>query len=128
MKKTRRFVARAVAYALATAAAVIVIAGYYESAGLLVTQIALIAGPTLVPFLILRGRSTRASWVVIALMTAAGWACTVYTDTRPYEGGGASFAVFFGWFGCLVASVVAVVARLAAGFGDRRKGPGVRRG
>lgn len=122
--ETRRFVARAAAYALATAAAVIVIAGYFESAGLLVTQIALIAGPTLVPFLIVRGRPTRANWVVIALLTAAGWSWTIYTDTRPYEGGGASFAVLFGWFGCLVASVVAIVARRAARVRERPKEPG----
>ena len=124
--ETRRFVARAVGYALAIAVAVIIGAGYYESAGLLVSQIALIAGPTVVPFLILRGRPTRASRFVIALLTAAGWACTVYIDTRPHEGGGASFAVFFGWFGCLVAGVAAIVARLAARFRERHKEPGVR--
>lgn len=125
--ETRRFVGRAAAYALATAAVVIVVGGYYESAGLLVSQIALIAGPTLVPFLIVCGRPSRANWVILALLTAAGWAWTVYTDTRPYQGGGASFAVFFGWFGCLIASVVAIVARLAARIRERRKGPGVGR-
>lgn len=125
--ETGRFVGRAAAYALATAVVVIAAARYYESAGLLVSQIALIAGPTLVPFLILCGRPTRAGWVVLALLTASGWACTVYADTRPYEGGGASFAVFFGWFGCLVASVVAIVARLAARVRERRKGLGVGR-
>ena len=125
--ETGRFVGRAAAYALATAAVVIAFAGYYESAGLLVSQIALIAGPTLVPFLILCGRPSRANWAVVALLSAAGWAWTVYTDTRPYEDGGASFAVFFGWFGCLVASVVAIVARLAARVRERRKGLGVGR-
>ncbi|OWK31388.1 hypothetical protein SPDO_13970 [Sphingomonas dokdonensis] len=124
----RRFVGWAAAYALATAAVVIAVAGYFENAGLLVSQVALIAGPTLVPFLILCGRPTRAGWVVLALLTAAGWAWTVYTDTRPYQGGGASFAVFFGWFGCLVASVVAGVARLAARIRKRRQEPGVRQG
>jgi FtsH-binding integral membrane protein len=123
--ETRRFVGRAAAYALATAAVVIAVAGYYESAGLLVSQIALIAGPTLVPFLILCGRPSQANWAVLALLTAAGWVWTVYIDTRPYEGGGASFAVFFGWFGCLVASVVAIVTRLAARVRERRKGLGV---
>jgi len=51
------------------------------------------------------------SWLVIAAVLIAGWSYVVYVDTRPYEGGGASFALLFGWLTCFVAFVVAALVR-----------------
>lgn len=96
-------------FALLTAAAVIVGAGYYESPLLLLMQVVFIAGPTFVPLAILsrRGAGLTASRVALALFITAGWAYVVYVDTRPYTGGGASFALLVGWFTCFVAGFLA---------------------
>ena len=98
-------------FALLTAAAVIAGAGYYESLGLLIMQIVFIAGPTFVPLAILsrRGAVLTASRVALALFITAGWAYVVYVDTRPYTGGGASFALLLGWFTCFIAGIIATI-------------------
>ena len=111
-------------FALLLTTAVIVLAGYYESLGLLLMQILFIAGPTAVPLLILpkRGWIALVSWLVIASLMTVGWSYVVYIDTRPYQGGGATFAVLLGWFTCLVAFLVAsLVAALHWRFGGGGK-------
>ena len=87
-------IALSVAFGLLTAAVVITLAGYYESPRLLLFQIALIAGPTIVPLMPLPrdGPAMVPGWVAVALLMSAGWAYVIYIDTRPYTGGGASFA------------------------------------
>ena len=101
-------------YALAVSTLVILLAGYYQS-GALVEQVALIAIPTFAPFLILAlfGRCNRPVLLTVAAVVGLGWIFTVYVDTRPYTGGGASFAVFFGWLSSLIACAVALVAGIA---------------
>ena len=109
-------------FSLALAATVIAVAGYYESAGLLVAQVLFIAGPTVVPFLALpkKGIVGLGSWVFTASLLVAGWSYVAYVDTRPYTGGGASFAVLFGWFTCFVAIILAaLISLLQARFGGR---------
>lgn len=100
-------------FAFLTAAVVIFAAGYYSSVGLLLWQVAFIAGPTFVPLALLsrRGAFMKVSRIAIALLISAGWAFVVYVDTRPYTGGGASFALLFGWFGCAIATLAATVVR-----------------
>lgn len=98
-------------FALLTAAVVIVAAGYFTSTGLLFWQVAFIAGPTFLPLALLsrRGSFVKVSRVAVALFITAGWAFVVYVDTRPYTGGGASFALLFGWFGCAIATLATTV-------------------
>ena len=113
-------------FALLTAAAVILLAGYYETPGLLIAQIAFIAAPTFIPLALLRkgGRVMTASWIGVALMMSAGWGYVVYLDTRPYTGGGASFAMLVGWAACCVAGVIAVfMSGLEAWLRRRRRVP-----
>ena len=97
------------AVALFTAAAVVILGSYYESPLLLVFQIALIAGPTFIPLALLPrgGAGMAAYWVALALIMLVGWGYVVHLDTRPYIGGGASFAMLFGWFTCFVAGLIA---------------------
>lgn len=104
-------IALSVAFGLLTAAVVITLAGYYESPRLLLFQIALIAGPTIVPLMPLPrdGPAMVPGWVAVALLMSAGWAYVIYIDTQPYTGGGASFALLLGWFTCFVAGIVAVI-------------------
>ena len=103
-----------IGFSLTLAAIVIAVAGYYESAGLLVGQLLFVAGPTVVPFLVLpkRGIVGLGGWLFTAVLLVAGWSYVVYVDTRPYTGGGASFALLFGWFTCFVAVVVATAIRV----------------
>jgi hypothetical protein len=95
--------------ALVTALAVIILGGYYESPLLLALQIALIAGPTFLPLALLPrgGPAIATSWVVLSLIMLMGWGYVVHVDTRPYTGGGASFAILFGWFACFIAGILA---------------------
>jgi hypothetical protein len=120
-RDTARYLLASAIFSLLVAATVIVLGGYYESPTLLLMQIVLIAGPTFLPFLALpkEGRFVVACWVLIAAMLMAGWSYVVYVDTRPYTGGGASFAVLFGWFTCLVAVMIAVILLLFSQFGRR---------
>ena len=98
-------------FAVLTATAVIASAGYYETPSLLFMQIVFIAVPTFVPLALLsrRGSVVTASRVALALFITAGWAYVVYLDTRPYTGGGASFALLIGWFTCFIAGIIATI-------------------
>jgi hypothetical protein len=100
--------------ALIMAAAVIAAAGYYEGPNLLFGQLVAIAGPTAVPLIVLpnRGRIAAAGWLGIAPLLICAWSYVVYVDTRPYQGGGASFAVLIGWFACFIATGIAVLVRV----------------
>ena len=97
------------AFASVVAVTVIALAGYYESPSLLIGQLILLAGPTFTAFLPLPkvGRTAVISWLVISALLIAGWGYVVYIDTRPYQGGGASFALLFGWFTCVIGTVLA---------------------
>ena len=120
--KHRRHLTISIGFSIALAAIVIAVADYYESPGLLVAQVLLIAGPTVVPFLVLpkEGFVGFASWLFIACLLVVGWSYVAYVDTRPYIGGGASFATLFGWFACFVALVLAALITLMhAWFGER---------
>ena len=96
-------------FAILVAVAVIIMAGYYESPQLLIFQLVMIAGPTFAAFLPLPKvvRTAVIYWLAIAALLIAGWGYVVYIDTRPYLGGGASFALLFGWFTCVIGIVLA---------------------
>ena len=49
---------------------------------------------------------------MVATLLVAAWGYVVFVDTRPDQGGGATFAVFIGWFGCALASAIAIIANL----------------
>src|SRR3546814_14297575 len=51
--------------------------------------------------------------LVVALMVVGGWARVVYIDTRPYEGGGATFSFLLGWAACTLAFLMAVLLAIA---------------
>ena len=112
-RDANRHLIASVAFAILVAVTVIVAAGYYESPLLLVTQLLFIAGPTLGAFLPLPklGRAAVIAWLVIAALLIAGWGYVVYVDTRPYKGGGASLALLFGWFTCMIATLLALAIR-----------------
>ena len=113
-RDTKRHLIASAAFAFLLAVTVIVMAGYYESPLLLIAQLLLIAGPTFAAFLPLPrvGQTAIVSWLVIAAVLIAGWGYVVYIDTRPYQGGGASFALLFGWFTCVIGTLLASVVRL----------------
>ena len=118
-----RYLQLSVACSFFLAAAVIALGGYYEGPGLLIAQVAFIVGPSLAPFLVLpkQGRLKLGAWIFIALLLTAGWSYVIYVDTRPYSGGGASFAVLFGWFTCFVAFILALLVSIfQPRFGGRR--------
>jgi hypothetical protein len=108
-------------FTIALAAAVIVAAGYYVNPFLLVGQILGIGLPSYAPFAILALARLKSAWATlpIAGIILFGWARVVYIDTRPYEGGGASFAILVGWAACVLAMVLAV---LFAAVRDMRSG------
>ena len=111
------------AFALTLSFVVVLLAGYYESPGLLPFQLLSIAGPTVLPLLILSGpgRLALLGWLLAACLLAVGWSYVIYIDTRPYEGGGASFALLAGWFTCFVAFAFAALVRaFCALFAARR--------
>ena len=111
------------AFAVLTAIAVVLLGGYYESPLLFVLQIAVVAGPTFLPLALLPkcGWSALVGWAALALLMLGGWGYVVYLDTRPYAGGGASFAVLFGWFTCFIAGVIAGVISLLSALLDARR-------
>lgn len=108
-RETRPHLIASATFAILVAVTVVIVAGYYESPLLLIFQLLLIAGPTYVAFLPLPkvGQRKVIYWLVIAALLIAGWGYVVYVDTRPYQGGGASFALLFGWFTCVVGTVLA---------------------
>lgn len=111
-------------FAALLTAAVILFADYYESPEGLVMQIALIAGPSFLPFSALASGKDPPRWMlaVVTAVIAAGWALVVYEDTRPYTGGGASMAVLFGWMTCIVAVLLALLLVGVNGAIRRRRG------
>jgi len=115
-----------VIFSLTLAALVIAIGNYYAGPSLLLPQIVFVAGPTLVPLLILprTGKPALAAWIFIAVLLVGGWSYVVYVDTRPYTGGGASFAWLIGWFACFVALILAAsLSAVAFLLGGRRRPP-----
>lgn len=101
--------------------------GYYTGLELLGRQLLLIAGPTFLPFLFLaaRRRTGWLAWAAVAAPLVAGWSYVVYVDTRPYAGGGASFAALLGWLACLLALAVALLIVLASAVRARLSKPGL---
>src|SRR3546814_13271225 len=81
----------------------------------------MIALPTFSPFAFLGAALVRNGWItlVVALMVVGGWARVVYIDTRPYEGGGATFSFLLGWAACTLAFLMAVL--LAIEWDARRR-------
>src|SRR3546814_9616808 len=75
----------------------------------------MIALPTFSPFAFLGAALVRNGWItlVVALMVVGGWARVVYIDTRPYEGGGATFSFLLGWAACTLAFLMAVLLAIA---------------
>lgn len=108
----RTYLIRSAVFVLLLTAAVIVTAGYYERPALLINQVAFIAGPSFVPFALLSAGKVRGTtvWLAFAVLLSIAWGYVASVDSRPYQGGGASFAVFAGWAGCVLASLAALLA------------------
>lgn len=106
-----RFIGLSAACSIILAIAVIFLAGYYESPGLLMMQLAIIGIPTAVPFIILSAMPGQRLFPAIVCWTilVAGWGYVVHLDTQPYQGGGASLAPVLGIFACGGACLVAAV-------------------
>src|SRR3546814_18510745 len=87
----------------------------FRSSPGLVAQMVMIALPTFAPFAFLGAALVRNGWItlVVALMVVGGWARVVYIDTRPYEGGGATFSFLLGWAACTLAFLLAVLLAVA---------------
>lgn len=85
--------------------------GYYESLELLLFQIPAMALPIFVPLALLASTERPRAWGVtlVGAIIAVGWGYMAYVDSQPYQGGGASFAIFFGWAASLLAAVVATL-------------------
>ena len=101
---------------LVLAGALIIVAGYYSSPGLLVVQLLAIGLPIFVPLALLSGTTGggRALGIlIVGAILAAGWGYVAYLDTRPYVGGGASLALLAGWTASVVAALVASLFRVA---------------
>lgn len=107
----KAYMTQSLIFVLVLAAVVITVAGYYARPSQLINQIALIAGPSLLPFAILEtgGARGRGVWCVFAALLVIAWGYVAYVDSRPYQGGGASFAVFAGWLGSAFACLMAVL-------------------
>lgn len=122
-RSSRRYLAASALFAAVLAAAVIASAGYYVNPVLLVGQMLGIGLPSYAPFVVLALARVRNAWatLLIAGIILLGWSRVVYIDTRPYEGGGASFAILVGWAACALALVLA--ALLAAGRDLLRSAP-----
>lgn len=103
------------------AATVIAAADYYVNPILLVGQMLAIGLPSYAPFAVLALARVRSAWanLLIADVILLGWWRVVYIDTRPYEGGGASFAILVGWAACALALVSAALFGVAR---DMRRG------
>ena len=101
---------------LVIAGALIFVADYYSSPGLLIVQLLAIGLPIFVPFALLSGTTggIRAlGIVVVGAILAAGWGYVAYLDTRPYGGGGASLALLSGWTTSVIAALIASLFRVA---------------
>jgi hypothetical protein len=107
----RHYLSASATFAIILAGVVIVLAGYYESPGLLVGQVLAIALPAFAPFAFLGAAKVRSGWVtaVVASMVIGGWARVVWIDTRPCDGGGATMALLVGWAACTLAFLMAAV-------------------
>ncbi len=112
--RSRTLAASAVVTSAATAF-VIVACGYYESVGLLVTQVALIGGPILVPLVVsaLASRNRPKLWWSTAAILALGWGFVVYCDAAPSRSVDANFAIIAGWLASAVALALAVIGVIA---------------
>lgn len=110
-----RYLAIAAAVGIGWAVLLILVADYYENAGMVPMQLLLIAGPVMVPFVPLAwaGHWRRIGTVVAGAMVALGWAYVGYADTRPDTGGGASLAMVVGWAASAVALLTGIAFRLA---------------
>ena len=124
-----RYIGASAAFSLALTAIVIISPGYYESPGLLMMmQIAFIFCPAMLPFLVLLGASRRKiPAVTCAALLVLGWVYVVYVDTRQYEGGGASFAILFGWAASVASAILAAVLVAASHTGQLPPDSGWRR-
>ena len=110
--------------------AIMTVGSYYESVSLLATQLPMLALPIAVPLVIasLSRHHPRAIWSVTALILAVGWGYVLYTDLRPDQGIGPSFAIVMGWFASVVASCVTLLwitgAAIASAVRRKRTGAG----
>ena len=110
-----KLLAVSLVFTLVATLVVILIAGYSDSLMSLGAMMPMIAGPIMLPFLILTFRryTSLTAWIAIAASLTIGWGFVAYVDSRPYEGGGASFAILFGWFASaltiLLAGIIAIV-------------------
>lgn len=102
------FLLRAVALAVACATAVIVIGGHFDGAALLPMQLALIVGPTLLPFLVLLPTSLTGprAWLACAALPVIGWAGMIVADVQHAGQPDASFSALLGWSACALATML----------------------
>ncbi|MBJ6120364.1 hypothetical protein [Sphingomonas mollis] len=109
--RRRSWIGLSLLVAVMATLAIMVAGSYYKSVSSLAIQLPMLAVPIAVPLVVasLARRHTRAIWGVTALILAIGWGYVLYTDLRPDQGIGPSFAIVMGWFASVVALCVALL-------------------